>query len=874
MRQPKTAAPWRRRAVVSEALEPRQLLALVTSVVHARDLAGDGGDEHISVPYNDEIWNQQPGVEYQVGGRWSSTASGGTGSTGRGITLTWSIMPDGTPMGSGVGEPGEPSNLVSLLNARYGSQANWLPLFTSVFDSWSAVSGVTYVYEPNDDGAAFGASGVLGVRGDIRIGAHPIDGAFNVLAYNYFPDHGDMTLDSNDLVVGGFMYSTANNSRALRNVVAHEHGHGLGFNHVDPINATKLMEAFASTSFDGPQFDDRLAVMRNYGDRFEKGAGNNTAGTATDRGPLGSSDTIDNVAISTTSDVDFYRFTLSSTQDVNITLTPTGPTYTQGPRGGTVTTFVASAQMDMQLTLLGGDGTTVIANKNETGLGGGETISATGLAPGTYYVKVSPAPGASNNAQTYTLTNAIGGAIVPLTGTITPVSPDPRDTPVTSIQISFSEPINPSTFTIADLTLIREGEAASLSGATLTTSDNITWTLGNLTTITNRVGIFSLSVGTSIQTADGRFLNSPLSESWTMNAINGSSLGDTIRIVRASNLANVYINNFGSTPTYTFNTANFTQVFINAGGGNDVLELDYTGGTITPSGGYVYDGGTGTDTIRIRGTTVLDTYNVTATSVSRAAPTSSTTFSQVEGIDVQVGKLSLNADLNLLDVTVRNGAAATINASQRLDVLTIETGAAVTMAANGSRVLTVNSLVLSGTARLDLMDNALIVDYAGASPIAAIQSALISGWASGAWNGDGISSSVAAGGAGRALGFAESDDLFGGYPAVFSGQTLIDPAVLVRYTLAGDATLDQRVDSRDLNKLASNWQLAGRRWSQGDFNFDGNTNQGDMDILTGNWQATLPAPPPQVMTSDGRGPVAVRGSRKLTRAIESVVGML
>ncbi|HWP40632.1 MAG TPA: pre-peptidase C-terminal domain-containing protein [Tepidisphaeraceae bacterium] len=866
----------RPRVIVSEPLEPRQLLALVPSVVDVRDLAGTAGDEHISVPYNDEIWNHgdEPGVEYQIGGRWSSTASGGTGPTGRGITLTWSIIPDGTPMGSGVGEPAEPSNLVSLLNARYGSQATWLPLFMSVFDAWSAVSGITYVYEPNDDGAAFGASGVLGVRGDIRIGAHPIDGAFNVLAYNYFPDHGDMTLDSNDLSPGGFMYSTSNNSRALRNVVAHEHGHGLGFNHVDPVNATKLMEAFASTSFDGPQFDDRLAVMRNYGDRFEKGAGNNTAATATDRGPLGSSDTIDNVAISTTSDVDFYRFTLSSTQDVNVTLVPTGPTYTQGPRGGTVTTFVASAQMDMQLTLLAGDGTTVIVNKNETGVGGGETINATGLAPGTYYLKVSPAPGASNNAQTYTLTNAIGGVIVPLTGSITPVSPDPRDTPVTSIQISFSESINPSTFTLSDLTLVREGEAASLSGATLTTSDNITWTLGNLTTITNRVGIFSLSVATSIQTADGRFLSSPLSESWTMNAINGSSLGDTIRIVRAANLANVYINNFGTTPTYTFNTANFTQVFINSGGGNDVLELDYTGGTITPTGGYVFDGGTGTDTIRIRGTTTLDTYNVTATSVSRAAPASLTTFSAVEGIDLQMGKLSLNADLNLLDVTVRNGTSATVNSSQRLDVLTIEPGATVTMAANGARVLAVNSLVISGTGRLDLSDNALIVDYAGTSPIAAIQSALLSGYVAGAWNGDGINSSAAAAASGRALGWAEADDLFPAYPAIFAGQTLTDAAVLVRYTLAGDATLDRRVDSRDLHQLASSWQLLGRRWSQGDFNFDGSVNQADMDILTGNWQATLPAPPPQSMNTDAPGMIAVRGGRKLSRAILSVSEML
>ncbi|GIS63309.1 MAG: hypothetical protein CM1200mP2_55340 [Planctomycetaceae bacterium] len=35
------------------------------------------------------------------------------------------------------------------------------------------------------------------------------------------------------------------------------------------------MEPFASTSFDGPQYDDILAVHRSYGDVFESGSGMN-----------------------------------------------------------------------------------------------------------------------------------------------------------------------------------------------------------------------------------------------------------------------------------------------------------------------------------------------------------------------------------------------------------------------------------------------------------------------------------------------------------------------------------------------------------------------------------------------------------------------
>jgi len=219
---------------------------------------------------------------YQIGARWTSTASGGTGTTGTGITLTWSFVPDGTTLTSGNGEANLPSTLIARLNTRYGSQAVWLPLFQQVFDNWSSVSGITYVYQPTDDGVPMSQNnnGVLGVRGDVRIGGHPVDGPSNVLAYNYFPNFADMTLDTNEFDGGGYFTSSSNNSRNLRNVTAHEHGHGLGFNHVDPVNATKLMEPFANGAFDMVQFDDMLAVQRNYGDFYEKSGGNNAFTTA------------------------------------------------------------------------------------------------------------------------------------------------------------------------------------------------------------------------------------------------------------------------------------------------------------------------------------------------------------------------------------------------------------------------------------------------------------------------------------------------------------------------------------------------------------------------------------------------------------------
>ena len=46
------------------------------------------------------------------------------------------------------------------LNGIYGSEAVWLPLLQKVFDRWGELTGITYVFEPNDDGAPMFASSV------------------------------------------------------------------------------------------------------------------------------------------------------------------------------------------------------------------------------------------------------------------------------------------------------------------------------------------------------------------------------------------------------------------------------------------------------------------------------------------------------------------------------------------------------------------------------------------------------------------------------------------------------------------------------------------------------------------------------------------
>src|SRR5262249_8434326 len=162
------------------------------------------------------------------------------------------------------------SNLFATMDARFASQggrATWVAKFQQCFNRWQALSGLSYQRitvggNDWDDGANFHISaGQNGTRGDIRIGMRTIDGGGGILAFNNFPSDGDMTLDAAD---GGNFASANGDFLFLRNTVMHEHGHGIGLAHVCPSNATKLMEPFISTNYDGPQHDDIRAAHKYY----------------------------------------------------------------------------------------------------------------------------------------------------------------------------------------------------------------------------------------------------------------------------------------------------------------------------------------------------------------------------------------------------------------------------------------------------------------------------------------------------------------------------------------------------------------------------------------------------------------------------------
>ncbi len=360
---------------------------------------------------------------YALTGRWSMTATDGAlGGTGNAVRLTWSIVPDGTPM-----KDGSSSNLISRLDETFGSGPGgtdlqnrpWFPLIAQSFNRWSEVGGVTLTYEPNDDKAQWGQSpGKLGTRGDIRIGGHSIDGHLNVLGQSAFPSNGDMVIDTDDMKYFG--NSSYNYSR-FRNLVMHELGHGLGLGHIVSSEGVFLMEVSNNSSLSGPQFDDILGLHQLYGDRYEKshnGAGNDTRQNATSLGTIvpgaltrvgadaSSTSTVvtsgmsDFVSISNQYDSDFYSFRLSANAQTSIAVVPMGPTYDHARQGGVPSPWNTAAQSNLALALFDSSGNQLgFADNAPKG-----TLELLGNLPllggHDYTVRVT---GDSHQAQLYTL---------------------------------------------------------------------------------------------------------------------------------------------------------------------------------------------------------------------------------------------------------------------------------------------------------------------------------------------------------------------------------------------------------------------------------------------------------------------------------------
>ncbi|QDT67749.1 Matrixin [Planctomycetes bacterium MalM25] len=341
--------------------------------------------------------------------RWFETATDGRlGAIGSEATITWGIATDGTTVPNVLPGVNRSSDLVASLDGWFGdagggsdlTQRPWFSFLESSFDRWAAVSGVTFIYEPADDGATHGLSnGVLGTRADIRLAGGRYDGTVGsnvgTLAFSIAPDNADIFLDTDDVA---YYSNPSDDAFSLRHTLMHEIGHSLGLGHLISNNSAILMEPFPQTGFDGPQLDDVRGVQFLYGDAFESGGGNNTIETATPLGTLdpGTSLTLgadgdstfflteadtDFLSISRSNDTDVFAFQTAVATTLEISVTPVGFSYLQQITGPAVT-IDSSAVGDLSLEVRQDGVSQGVIDVN--GLGNAEAI-AIELAPADLY---------------------------------------------------------------------------------------------------------------------------------------------------------------------------------------------------------------------------------------------------------------------------------------------------------------------------------------------------------------------------------------------------------------------------------------------------------------------------------------------------------
>ena len=351
------------------------------------------------------------GPAYQNASGWNGAAVNAV------FTIRWSFVPDGLSIPSGVGEPIANSNLFTRMDV-LAARATWIAKFQQCFDRWGQLTGLAYVrvqngVNPWDDGAVWGTGGADGLRGDVRISMKNIDGGNNILAYNAFPTSGDMVIDSSEN-----WGSTTNDFRFLRNTVMHEHGHGIGLNHVCPTNSTKLMEPFLATSFDGPQQDDSRGGQYMYGDAKEP---NGTIALASLSGALTlggnlipsnlSGQLVSNTSATSIAngfDTDYFSFTTTQNLLATVTVAPIGTTYLDGPQDAacnTGTSINALAMTNMVAAVYASNGTTQLATSNTAPAGATETIANVLISPpGTFYARVTASAVTTGESQLYRIT--------------------------------------------------------------------------------------------------------------------------------------------------------------------------------------------------------------------------------------------------------------------------------------------------------------------------------------------------------------------------------------------------------------------------------------------------------------------------------------
>jgi hypothetical protein len=327
--------------------------------------------------------------------------------------------------------------------------------------------------------------------------------------------------------------------------------------------------------------------------------------------------------------------------------------------------------------------------------------------------------------------------------------------------------------------------------------------------------------GTSTVTAPVIKLAPTFGDTGTWTQIGGTT---TAGVFAAGNDANIDSVSGVGTATFSGGALNATSLLV----GGDDSEAQVRKAAATTARPQTSPGAGTVSVVTISGTA-----NVTATS------TYITTHGEV---DYSGGSFSPG------DLTIDGGGLMVVEPSTNGS---LEGVGVAPLTATYPKVLTLNSVSLSGSSQLDLTNNDADIHN---NSLSSIVSYLQSGFNHGSWSGSGIISSTAAGNPTlRALGVelnAMQNLATGTYSSTpvltqWQGITVALNDVLVQYTIVGDADLSGSVTILDYAQIDNGYDvdqsyyaqhpggtsppLTG--WSNGDFNYDGVINGDDFSLI-------------------------------------------
>jgi fibronectin-binding autotransporter adhesin len=268
--------------------------------------------------------------------------------------------------------------------------------------------------------------------------------------------------------------------------------------------------------------------------------------------------------------------------------------------------------------------------------------------------------------------------------------------------------------------------------------------------------------------------------------------------------------------TYAGNTT------INAG----TLSVANSGNLGASSNGIIFNGGT----LAATGTIASATRNVTVQAGNGTIDTAAN--------GVTVGNVDGAGNFN-------KSGSGTLTANRfRVNNLTINAGIANTLAvANPASsasvtpgISKVNSLIVNGSATVNLTNNRIITNDAQGTESGSIYSG-VQGLVQ---SGKIFTDQALAGSNQTAIGVAtaaEAKGLVGTATTLWSGQTIDSNDTLVMYTWAGDANLDGKVNADDYASIDLYSTVPGAdSWNHGDFNYNGVINADDYALIDNNVQ--------------------------------------